>query len=186
MKPCHWFCITTVYLLDWSSWPWRSWQPDDTCLAKVTTSDFFYLCQMGMNCDAWFCWCWCEMIPTNIVAFRLQDDIHVKPNTPVFSLTVVDGNQTIEGFQVHPVTFDFRLLQSENFSNPQCAYWKYSHRWVDLQCGRWWENVVLSTTGGCTATKEVSFQTTGVNALPQVLHLLSLPNYQCSGMVFAN
>lgn len=66
----------------------------------------------------------------SILGENFADDIYLHesaptlPNAPVFSLSVVDGNQSIIRELPEPVRFEFRQLVADNFSFPQCVYWR--------------------------------------------------------------
>ena len=57
-----------------------------------------------------------------------MDGIPVIVNSPVFTLTIVDGNSVLEDHLVEPLLFDYRQLEVQNRSNPQCVYWNYENR----------------------------------------------------------
>ncbi len=57
----------------------------------------------------------------------VPDFVVTDVNSPVFSLTVVDGNKTIQGSLQEGLKLDFKQLEPQNHSSPQCVYWKFTH-----------------------------------------------------------
>ena len=49
-------------------------------------------------------------------------------NSPVFTLTVVDGNKLLSRQLAEPLLFDFRQLEVNNRTSPQCVYWHHDNR----------------------------------------------------------
>ncbi|XP_074645849.1 cadherin EGF LAG seven-pass G-type receptor 2-like [Tubulanus polymorphus] len=49
-------------------------------------------------------------------------------NAPVFTITLVDKNQTIVGHRMKNFSLDFKLLLMKNRSTPQCVFWNYNSK----------------------------------------------------------
>ncbi|CAH1784160.1 unnamed protein product [Owenia fusiformis] len=83
----------------------------------------------------------------DILPKAYQDNIRVGGNqtlnAPIVSITVLDGQNTLSGWQEEPIILDFKQKISGNRSSPQCMYWKFDERSDYL--GRW-------TSEGCEVT----------------------------------
>ena len=55
----------------------------------------------------------------------MPDNIPLSVNSPVVSLRVVDRNRVLTSQLSASVELDFRLLTTQNRTNPWCVYWQH-------------------------------------------------------------
>ena len=49
-------------------------------------------------------------------------------NSPVFTINIVDNEESIAGVLTQPISIDLKQLEMENRTSPQCVFWKYDAR----------------------------------------------------------